>query len=85
MAMNATDEPKPIRLHFHVCVHCAVAFRREGLEGRLLLSGIIICPVCGLEGPLKVQIRESVKRLLMGKRPVLLSITHISVLSPAGY
>lgn len=28
-------------------------------EGRALASGIFLCPKCGLEGPLNVEIRES--------------------------
>lgn len=44
--------------HFHVCVHCGSAFRREEYEGRALTSGVYLCPKCGLEGPLNVVIRE---------------------------
>jgi predicted RNA-binding Zn-ribbon protein involved in translation (DUF1610 family) len=45
-------------LHFHVCKHCGAATRREEFEGRALTSGIFLCPKCGLEGPLNVEIRE---------------------------
>ncbi len=48
-------------LHFHVCVHCGSAFRREVFEGRSLTSGILLCPKCGLEGPLNVEILEAVE------------------------
>ena len=45
-------------LHFHVCKHCGSQTRREEFEGRALTSGIFLCPKCGLEGPLNVEIRE---------------------------
>ena len=45
-------------MHFHVCKHCGAATRREEFEGRALTSGIFLCPKCGLEGPLNVEIRE---------------------------
>jgi predicted RNA-binding Zn-ribbon protein involved in translation (DUF1610 family) len=45
-------------LHFHICVHCGSAFRREELEGRAHTTGIFICPKCGAEGPLNLEIRE---------------------------
>jgi hypothetical protein len=48
-------------LHVHVCVHCGCALRREVFEGRSLTSGIYLCPKCGLEGPLNVEIRETDK------------------------
>jgi predicted RNA-binding Zn-ribbon protein involved in translation (DUF1610 family) len=56
--MSDTDEHKPDLNHFHECVHCGSAFRREEYEGRALTSGVYLCPKCGLEGPLNVVIRE---------------------------
>jgi predicted nucleic acid-binding Zn-ribbon protein len=55
------NEPPSLLLHFHVCVHCGSAFRREAFEGRALTSGIFPCPKCGLEGPLNVEIRQSIE------------------------
>lgn len=56
---NATikDTKRPL-LHFHVCIHCEGAFRREEVEGRVHTTGLFLCPKCGTEGPLNVQIRE---------------------------
>jgi hypothetical protein len=54
----AQKETDHFLLHFHVCKHCGVATRREEFEGRALTSGIFLCPKCGLEGPLNVEIRE---------------------------
>ncbi len=45
-------------LHFHVCIHCASAFRREEVEGRVHTTGIFVCSTCGKEGPLNIEIRE---------------------------
>jgi len=56
--VSDSDEHKPELNHFHVCVHCGSAFRREEYEGRALTSGVYLCPKCGLEGPLNVVIRE---------------------------
>ena len=44
--------------HFHVCVHCGGAFRREEFTGRAITSGVYHCPKCGLDGPLNIEIRE---------------------------
>jgi hypothetical protein len=44
--------------HFHVCVHCGSAFRREEVEGRAHTTGIFLCPKRGIEGPLNLEIRE---------------------------
>jgi hypothetical protein len=55
------NKPPSLLLHFHVCVHCGSAFRREAFEGRALTSGIFPCPKCGLEGPLNVEIRQSIE------------------------
>ena len=45
-------------LHFHVCIHCGSAFRREEVEGRVHTTGLFLCPKCGIEGPLTIEIRE---------------------------
>ena len=45
-------------LHFHVCVHCGHAFRREEIEGRGHTTGIFGCPECGIDGPLNLVVRE---------------------------
>jgi predicted RNA-binding Zn-ribbon protein involved in translation (DUF1610 family) len=60
--MKENDSYKRRRplVHYHVCVNCGSAFRREVLEGRSLTSGIFLCPKCGLEGPLNVVVREVV-------------------------
>jgi hypothetical protein len=50
-------------LHFHVCIHCGSAFRREEFEGRAITSGILPCKKCGAEGPLNIEIRETEKGL----------------------
>lgn len=46
-------------LHFHVCVHCGSSFRREEVEGRVHMTGIFLCPECGTEGPLNIEILET--------------------------
>lgn len=56
---SGLDEPHPHLLHFHVCKYCGTATRREEFEGRALTSGILLCPKCGIEGPLNVEIRET--------------------------
>ncbi len=53
-----SDKPKHSLLHVHVCVHCGSAIRREELEGRAHTTGIFVCPKCGAEGPLNLEIRE---------------------------
>jgi hypothetical protein len=45
-------------LHVHVCLHCASAFRREEVEGRVHTTGLFVCPKCGKEGPLNIEIHE---------------------------
>jgi predicted RNA-binding Zn-ribbon protein involved in translation (DUF1610 family) len=45
-------------LHFHVCADCGNAFRREEIEGRAHTTGIFVCPKCGAEGPLNLEIRD---------------------------
>jgi len=48
----------PSLLHVHVCLHCNSAFRREAVEGRVHTTGLFICPKCGKEGHLNIEIRE---------------------------
>lgn len=55
---NAPNEPQPRFEHFHVCILCGGAFRREEFGARAITSGIYACPKCGHEGPLNVEIRE---------------------------
>lgn len=50
--------PPESLIHVHVCVHCGSAFRREEVEGRVHTTGLFICPKCGKEGPLNVEIHE---------------------------
>ena len=52
------DMQQPLFEHFHVCIHCGSAFRREEFSGRAITSGIYTCPKCGLDGPLNVEVRE---------------------------
>ena len=61
MTEHGSNTPHISLLHFHVCVHCGSAIRREALEGRSLTSGVIMCPKCGVEGPLNVEILESLE------------------------
>jgi len=60
--LNDSNLAHPNFAHFHVCVHCGSAFRREEYEGRALTSGVFPCLKCGLEGPLNVVIREVEER-----------------------
>ena len=53
--LKGTNHPL---LHFHVCIHCDGAFHREEVEGRVHTTGLFLCPKCGIEGPLNVEIRE---------------------------
>jgi len=55
---NDSNAPQPRFEHFHVCVHCGGAFRREEFGARAITSGIYACPTCGHEGPLNVEVRE---------------------------
>ena len=55
---NAPNVPQPRFDHFHVCVQCGGAFRREEFGARAISSGIYTCPKCGYEGPLNIEIRE---------------------------
>jgi translation initiation factor 2 beta subunit (eIF-2beta)/eIF-5 len=57
-AQNVASRPLA---HFHVCIHCGSAFRREESEGRAITSGILPCTKCGAEGPLNIEIQETDK------------------------
>jgi predicted RNA-binding Zn-ribbon protein involved in translation (DUF1610 family) len=54
---ESADLPESF-IHVHVCVHCGSAFRREEVEGRVHTTGLFICPKCGREGPLNIEIHE---------------------------
>ena len=43
-------------VHVHVCIHCRGAFRREKFEDGAHTTGIYLCPECGIEGPLNIEI-----------------------------
>lgn len=58
MPNAAPKEANQPLLHFHVCLYCGSAFRREEFEGRAITSGIFPCPKCGVEGPLNIEIQE---------------------------
>ena len=53
------SKPHDPFIHVHVCVHCGSAFRREEFEDRAYTTGIYLCPKCGVEGPLNVEIRAA--------------------------
>jgi predicted RNA-binding Zn-ribbon protein involved in translation (DUF1610 family) len=57
--MNDSNSTGHELTHFHVCVHCGSAFRREVFTGRAITSGVYRCPNCGIEGPLNIEIRET--------------------------
>jgi hypothetical protein len=57
MEHNSNAPQSPL-LHVHVCLYCAIAFRREEVEGRVHTNGLFVCPKCGTEGPLNIEIRE---------------------------
>lgn len=52
------NEPHSLLLHVHVCLHCSHSFCREEVEGRVHTTGLFICPKCGKEGPLNIEIQE---------------------------
>jgi len=57
-AMKNSNSPPAGLLHFHVCLHCRSPFRREEVEGRVHTTGLFVCPKCGKEGPLNIEIHE---------------------------
>jgi DNA-directed RNA polymerase subunit RPC12/RpoP len=46
-------------IHVHVCVNCGSALRREEFEDQAHTTGIYLCPKCGVEGPLNIEIRAT--------------------------
>lgn len=50
------ETPATSFIHVHVCVHCGSAFRREEFEDQADTTGIYLCPKCGAEGPLNIEI-----------------------------
>lgn len=42
----------------HICIVCGAVFRREEVKGRAHTTGIFLCPKCGAEGPLNIEIIE---------------------------
>lgn len=58
MQTNSPNKAEHELLHFHVCTHCGEQFRREEVEGRVHTTGLFLCPKCGKEGPLSIEIRE---------------------------
>lgn len=68
MNQRNSNASRPTILHFHVCVHCGSAFRREDFVGRTLTSGIFHCTKCDLDGPLNVEIRECIDGDWQGKQ-----------------
>jgi hypothetical protein len=44
--------------HYHRCVHCGSAFRREEFSGTAIAFGIYHCTRCGFDGPLNIEIKE---------------------------
>jgi hypothetical protein len=61
MPTTVPNEPNHPLRHFHACVHCWSAFRREEFEGRAITSGILLCTKCGAQGPLNIEIRKTDK------------------------
>lgn len=58
MGSTSPNDMNSSLLHFHVCIHCGALFRREEMEGRAHTTGLFVCPECGKEGPLNIEIRE---------------------------
>jgi NAD-dependent SIR2 family protein deacetylase len=59
MSSGVPNGKFPSLLHFHVCIHCTSRFRREELEERAQMTGLIVCSACGREGPLNIEILET--------------------------
>lgn len=57
MRNDVSNGPNQLLLHFHVCIHCGSAFRREDFEDWAHTTGIYPCLECGVEGPLNIEIR----------------------------
>lgn len=57
--MSQDDQNQTDLMHVHICIHCGHPRPREQVENREVRSGILHCPRCGLDGPLNVEIRDS--------------------------
>ena len=53
------DNPRDPFVHVHVCVHCGSAFGRDEFGDRAQTTGIYLCPKCGVESPLNIEIRAA--------------------------
>jgi hypothetical protein len=58
MFSDIAGQPNRLLLPVHVCIHCTNSFRREDVEGRVHTTGLFLCPKCGVEGPLNIEIQE---------------------------
>lgn len=58
MTEGDKNEPHSSLLPVHVCLHCSSSFCREEVEGRVHTTGLFVCPKCGKEGPLNIEIHE---------------------------
>ncbi len=56
MPTDLDEIPDPL-IHVHVCAHCGSAFRREEFGDRAHTTGMYLCPKCGVESPLNIEIR----------------------------
>jgi hypothetical protein len=50
------SEQRQDLVHVHICGSCGHRQRREDVDSRAVVSGIIECPICGTSGPLNVHI-----------------------------
>ena len=57
MACNS-DRPQRELSHFHVCIHCGSASRRDEFDSTAVATGIYPCSKCGLDGPLNLVIQD---------------------------
>ena len=53
------NKPNDPFVHVHVCVHCGGAFHREEFGDPAHTTGIYLCPKCGVEGSLNIEIRAA--------------------------
>lgn len=68
MAQDTNESPLSL-LHVHTCLYCASVFRREEMEGRVHTTGLFLCPKCGEEGPLNIEIHDIKERDNMRLQP----------------
>jgi hypothetical protein len=59
--MGGSNQQRDVLMHFYVCVCRDSVFGREEFEGRVLTPGLFPSSKCGRDGPLNVEIRESVE------------------------